>query len=140
MEQVMAVLTILFAEPFWIGVYERTDSGGAQVSRVVFGAEPSDGQVYAWLQASFWRLQFSPMAAQQTATTARNPKRLQRQISKALRQTGVGTKAQQALKLQQEQLALARSAQRRQRREERQQRQYMLRQQKKKKKKKHRGR
>ena len=138
MEQVTAVLTILFAEPFWIGVYERTDSSGAQVSRVVFGAEPSDNQVYEWLQTSSWRLRFSPMAVQGETATVRNPKRLQRQIGKALRQTGVGTKAQQALKLQQEQLALERSAQRKQCREERQQRQYMLRQQKKKEK--HRGR
>lgn len=140
MEQVTATLTILFAEPFWIGVYERTDQSGYQVCRTVFGAEPSNGQVYAWLEKSFRHLPFTPVVEQEAVTQAvRNPKRLQRQIGKALRQTGdVGTKAQQALKLQQQQAVLERKTQQKQRREKRQQQQYMLRQQKKKAK--HRGR
>ena len=140
MEQVTATLTILFAEPFWIGVYERTDQLGYRVCRTVFGAEPSDGQVYDWLEGNFRRLSFTPVIEQETVQqTVRNPKRLQRQIGKTLRQTGdIGTKAQQALKLQQQQAVLDRKTQQKQRREERQQQQYALRQQKKKAK--HRGR
>ncbi len=43
MEQVTATLTVLFAETFWIGVYERADRLGYRVCRTIFGAEPSDG-------------------------------------------------------------------------------------------------
>lgn len=33
-------LTILFDDPFWIGLYEREDDTEYSVCRIVFGAEP----------------------------------------------------------------------------------------------------
>ena len=35
-------LTILFEAPFWIGLYERTDSGKYEVCKITFGSEPKD--------------------------------------------------------------------------------------------------
>ena len=67
-----------------------------------------------------------------------NPKRLQKQIRKATEEKGVGTKAQQALKLQQEQNKTERKILTRERREAEAQRRFALRQQKRKEK--HRGR
>ena len=59
-----------------------------------------------------------------------NPKRLQRAIRKQLQNTGVGTKAQQALKLQQEQGKLERKTHSREQKEAEKERQYELRQEK----------
>ena len=47
-------LTILFEDPFWIGLYEREDDTGYAVCRIVFGAEPRDQEVYAFL-LEHWR-------------------------------------------------------------------------------------
>ena len=38
-------LTILFDDPFWIGLYEREDDTEDSVCRIVFGAEPRDQEV-----------------------------------------------------------------------------------------------
>ena len=61
-----------------------------------------------------------------------NSKRVQREVRKQVQNTGIGTKSQQALKLQQEQLKIERKA------VSREQRQFKLKQQKRKEK--HRGR
>lgn len=140
MEEVSAVLTVLFVEPFWIGLYERFDANGYQVCRTVFGSEPSDGALYDWLQHCFPNMVFSPVLAEEClAKVVRNPKRMQRQIQRQLRQPAVlGTKAQQALKLQQEQSAELRKARQKERRLQQQQDQFARRQEKKKAR--HRGR
>ncbi|MEM1486315.1 YjdF family protein [Oscillospiraceae bacterium PP1C4] len=136
---VTAKLTVYFEEPFWVGVYERTENGKLEVSRVVFGAEPKDNAVYDFFLTNWSRLRFSPPVAQQVQAEQKiNPKRMQRAIQNQLSQTGIGTKAQQALRLQQEQNKLERKAFHRQRSQEEQERQFALRQQKKKEK--HKGR
>ena len=43
-------LTILFEAPFWIGLYERTDSGKYEVCKITFGLEPKDYEVYEFLE------------------------------------------------------------------------------------------
>ena len=68
----------------------------------------------------------------------RNPKRVQREVRKQMQNTGVGTKSQQALKLQQEQLKTERKIVNREQREAEKQRLFELKQ--KKRKEKHRGR
>lgn len=70
--------------------------------------------------------------------SGRNPKRVQREVRKQVQNTGIDTKSQQALKLQQEQLKTERKAVSREEREAEKQRKYELKQQKRKEK--HRGR
>ena len=41
--------TVLFEGPFWIGLYEREENGLYAACKVTFGAEPSDAEVYAFL-------------------------------------------------------------------------------------------
>ena len=53
-------LTILFDDPFWIGLYEREDGTEYSVCRIVFGAEPRDQAVYAYLLEHWRTLRFSP--------------------------------------------------------------------------------
>lgn len=99
------VLTILFEEPFWIGLFERLDGHKYEVCKVTFGAEPKDYEVYEFILRKWYELKFSPSLSHKAKSARKiNPKRLQREIKNSLQNTGIGTKAQQALKLQHEQL------------------------------------
>ena len=60
----------------------------------------------------------------------RNPKRVQREVRKQIQNTGIGTKSQQALKLQQEQLKTEHKIVSREQREAEKQRQFELKQSK----------
>lgn len=126
-------LTILFEAPFWIGLYERFDEGKYEVCKITFGAEPKDFEVYHFLLHHWKHLQFSPsVKTKRVGEKHVNPKRMQREISSQLQGRGIGTKAQQALKLQQEQNKLQRKTRRKEQKEAAAQRQFMLRQEKKK--------
>ena len=132
-------ITVLFEEPFWVCVFERIANGKLEVAKVVFGAEPKDYEVYDYFLNHWNKLRFSPpVAEEESANRKINPKRMQREIHNQLSQTGIGTKAQQALKLQQEQNKCERKSFNRQKSEEEKQQQFELRQEKKKEK--HRGR
>mgnify|MGYP002091436862 FL=1 len=61
-----------------------------------------------------------------------NPKRMQREIQSRLQDKGIGTKAQQALKLQHEQCKLERKTKSREQKEAEKDRQFAIRQEKKK--------
>lgn len=132
-------LTILFEVPFWIGLYERIDGDRYEVCKITFGAEPKDYEVYDFLLQNWRTLKFSPpLKADRIEERKINPKRMQREINNQLQDRGIGTKAQQALKLQHEQNKLERKTKSREQREAEKERQYALRQEKKKAK--HRGR
>ena len=104
-------LTILFDDPFWIGLYEREDDTEYSVCRIVFGAEPRDQEVYAYLLEHWRTLRFSPpRPGTEHLPPPKSPKRRQREARRMTQAAGIGTKAQQALKLQQEQGKQARPA------------------------------
>ena len=42
-------LTIYFEEPFWVGVFEELDGNKLSVCRMVFGAEPTDAEIYDFI-------------------------------------------------------------------------------------------
>lgn len=138
MDKVTGRLTVYFEEPFWIGVFENITEGELSVCKVTFGAEPKDYEIYDFVLKNYYYLQFSPAVATDVKDTARNPKRIQREVRKQVQNTGIGTKSQQALKLQQEQLKIERKAVSRERREAERQKRFEMKQQKKKEK--HRGR
>lgn len=132
-------LTILFENPFWIGLYERIDGDKYEVCKITFGAEPKDYEVYDFLLKNWHRLNFSPpIKTDKIEERKINPKRMQREINSQLENRGIGTKAQQALKLQREQGKIERNVQSREQKEAEKERQYAIRQEKKKAK--HRGR
>ena len=133
-----ADLTVFFEEPFWVGVFERISEGKLSVCKVTFGTEPKDYEVYDFILKNYYCLRFSPAVATDVKEAGRNPKRVQREVRKQMQNTGVGTKSQQALKLQQEQLKTERKIVNREQREAEKQRLFELKQ--KKRKEKHRGR
>ena len=135
MNQAKAKLTVFFEEPFWVGLYERESDGKYEVCKIIFGAEPKDYEVYQYFLDNWRGLRFSPGIEAASADERQiNPKRMQRETQKAMQSTGVGTKAQQALKLQQEQGKLERKERTKQQREAEEQRQFELRQEKRKEK------
>ena len=137
MQKSRASFTVFFEDPFWVGVYEREEPGGLTACRVVFGAEPKDGEVYDFVLRNYASLRFSPAVAAPVKAHAENPKRAQRQARGQIHRTGIGTKAQQALKLQQEQLKTERQTQLRQQRGQEKENRFALKQ--KQRKAKHRG-
>ena len=96
-------LTVFFEEPFWVGIFERVENGKLSVSKVTFGTEPKDYEIWEFVLKEYDRLQFSPSVEVTAKELTKNPKKLQREIHKQMLDRGVGTKSQQALKLQQEQ-------------------------------------
>ena len=138
MEEQSGKLTVFFEDPFWVGVFERISDGKLSVCKVTFGAEPKDYEIYAFVLQNHGRLKFSPSVEAEAKKTSHNPKRIQREIQRQVQNTGIGTKAQQALKLQQEQAKTERKTESRRRREEEKQLRFEQKQQKKKEK--HRGR
>jgi hypothetical protein len=137
MDKVSGKLTVFFEEPFWVGVFERVSEGRLSVCKVTFGAEPKDYEVYDFVLKNYYRLRFSPAVATDVKEAGRNPKRVQREVQKQVQNTGIGTKSQQALKLQQEQLKIERKIVCREQREAEKERRFELR--KIKRKEKHRG-
>jgi hypothetical protein len=131
MGKVCLVLTVFFEEPFWVGVFEKTENGKLSVSKVIFGAEPRDNEVFEYFQKHYKELRFSPAVATAAGKTVSNPKRMQREARKQTSANGIGTRSQQAIKLQQEQNKLIRKTKSREQKEAEKERQFELRQLKK---------
>ncbi len=137
MDRVSGKLTIYFEDPFWVGVFERIENRKLSVAKVTFGAEPKDYEVLEFINRNYYHLQFSPAVEMVVKETKKNPKRAQRDAKKQTLETGIGTKSQQALKLQQEQNKQERKVRSRELRDAENQRLFELKQMKKKEK--HRG-
>ena len=131
MDKVSGKLTVFFEEPFWVGIFERIEEGKLSVAKVTFGSEPKDYEVNKFILKYYYRLQFSPAVTTVVKETKRNPKRMQRDAKKQMQETGIGTKSQQALKLQQEQNKQERKVKSREQKEAEKQRMFELKQQKK---------
>ena len=131
MDKVNGKLTVYFEEPFWVCVFERIEKGRLTVAKVTFGAEPKDYEIQEYIQKYYFSLKFSPAVDTVVKETKRNPKRIQREAKKQMQETGIGTKSQQALKLQQEQNKQERKVRSREKREADQLRMFELKQQKK---------
>ena len=137
MDKANGKLTVYFEEPFWVGVFERIEDDKLSVAKVTFGAEPKDYEVQEYIRKYYSSLKFSPAVDTVVKDIKRNPKRMQREAKKQMQETGIGTKLQQALKLQQEQNKQERKVRSREKKEADELRMFELKQQKKREK--HRG-
>ena len=103
MDKADCKVTVFFEDPFWVGVFEKVESNKLSVAKVTFGSEPKDYEVYEFILKHYLSLRFSPAVSTVVKEAKKNPKRMQRDVKKQLQTKGIGTKSQQALKLQQEQ-------------------------------------
>ena len=131
MDKTNGKLTVYFEKPFWVGIFERTEDGKLSVAKVTFGVEPKDYEVQEYIQKHYFRLKFSPAVETVVKDIKRNPKRMQREVKKQMLEIGIGTKSQQALKLQQEQNKHERKERSRKKKEAEEQRMFELKQLKK---------
>lgn len=130
-------LTVLFDDPFWVGIFEKYEDGKLSVAKATFGSEPKDYEVYQFILEHGYDLPFSPAISAVVKETKKNPKRVQRDARKQMQETGIGTKSQQALKMQHEQNKQLRKEKSREQKIAEAERLYERKQQKKKEK--HRG-
>ena len=127
-------LTVFFEDPFWVGVFERIGDGKLSVCKVTFGAEPKDYDVLEFILRHYNELIFSPAVKTETRQMADNPKRRIRNVRKHTESRGIGTKSQQALQMQREEMKTERSQISREQRDAEAQRRFEMKQLKKKEK------
>ena len=134
MEKTSGKLTVFFEEPFWVGVFERLSDSKLSVCKITFGAEPKDYEVLDFILKHYQELTFSPAVESEMKHTPDNPKRRQRNARKELQRTGIGTKSQQALQMQREEVKTERRQISKEMREAEKQRKFELKQEKRKEK------
>lgn len=76
--------TIFFEKRFWVGTFERTDREGYTVARHIFGAEPSDPEIYEFVLKDFQNLKFGEAKEIHIQIQRMNPKRVQREVRREM--------------------------------------------------------
>lgn len=104
MDRGISKLSVFFENPFWVGVFEKYEKGQLYVCKVTFGSEPKDGEIFEFILKNYYNLKFSPSVDFVISDRKINPKKLQCNIKKGQTKSYIGTKSQQALKLQHEQI------------------------------------
>lgn len=134
MDREISKLSVFFENPFWVGVFEKYEKGKLYVCKVTFGSEPKDGEIFEFILKNYYNLKFSPSVDFVISDRKINPKKLQRNIKKEQTKSYIGTKSQQALKLQHEQIKTDNKALRKKLKHELKDKKFVLKQQKKKEK------
>ena len=110
------------------------DDGKLSVCKVTFGAEPKDYDVWEFVLRHYDELVFSPSIETEMRQIADNPKRRLRNVRKQTERSGIGTKSQQAIQLQREEMKTERRQLNREERDAEAQRRFEMKQAKKKEK------
>ena len=116
-----SAFTVFFDGSLWMGVLEVTDDSGAvRAARHVFGAEPSDAELWEFIATyanSLFDRAFAAPAVEASErrprAAARTPKRLARQAAREQRRLPASTASQRALALAREKRASERIVRRR---------------------------
>lgn len=96
-----SIFTIMFENPFWIGLYEQFNQQTYRVSKIVFGpSEPTNTDIIDLFVNHFDQFTFSSQIAGSTKPKKKlGFKRMQREAKKQMTHKPCGTKAQIALKI-----------------------------------------
>lgn len=115
---VSSTLTLYHDGQFWVGVIEHVEDGIVSAARIVFGAEPSDEEVFEFVIKKWNSLHFVGDVVAKPEKMPANPKRRQREASKRLSKRGASTKAQAALSQAREEIKVESRSVRAQRKRE----------------------
>ena len=116
-------------------LFEVTDEEGLHVCKVTFGAEPTGQEIIEFVEKNWHKLKYSEgIETTSTLEIKKSPKQQLREARKQMVSQGIGTKSQQALKMQQERNKVERKQLSKAEREAERQRKFDLRQTKKKEK------
>lgn len=131
---VSSTLTLYHDGQFWVGIVEHVENGKLGVARIVFGAEPSDEEIFEFVVNRWEKLSFYGNKEPNKSKVAKNPKRRMREAAKTLSEPAMSTKAQQALSEQREPMKELSAQHRRLKRQEKKQERFELREAKRKQK------
>ncbi len=134
-------LTVFFDGQFWVGLIEWQTEAGLFVSRHIFGAEPKDEEIFAFVNqqlTSIVNSQTVSVAVKAERRIRINPKRMAREVAREMKAAPVSTKAQEVLKLQLAENKRKKRVLTKEQKRKKQEEKWLLRQ--KKAKQKHRGR
>ncbi|WP_232515684.1 YjdF family protein [Aeribacillus pallidus] len=96
-------LTVFYDGQFWIGVVEQKEGEAIKAVRYVFGSEPKDDEVLAFVNGPMLSLLHkcrTTTAVPLEMKKRKNPKRLQREAAKEMKTRPLSTYAQTALQLE----------------------------------------
>lgn len=131
-------VTVLLEKSLWVGVFERSDAEGFAVARAIFGAEPTDPELYDFVSQHYYELKFTqPQQDIKLIIKRKNPKRLQREVKREMQKLVAGvpmTRAQEVLKLELEKNKKVKKSVSSAQKQAEQQHKFTLKQQKKKQK------
>ncbi|MBU8786946.1 MULTISPECIES: YjdF family protein [Bacillus] len=134
-------LTIYYDGQFWVGIVEIVQEGKLKAFRHLFGKEPKDSEVlhfvYHQLAELISQAEKEGISVKAEANKKINPKRLQRLVSKEMKNAGRSMKAQQAIKQELDAKKAMKKRLKKQQRDIEKEQKYLLRKQKAKEK--HRG-
>lgn len=129
---IKGALTIIFDYPFYKAIFERTDGSEYYVAQVNLGTSmPHMPQILNMVNFKFSKLKFYKTSIEKQKEYHVNPKRAQRLAHKAIKNSSIGTKAQQDLKRQFEEKKIMKKKAIKVSKEQETERRYLLRQKKK---------
>lgn len=135
MNKISGSFTVLFENPFWIGIFESENGKKYEAARIVFGPEPTDVQLYQFIQENFFSITFGELTLEKPSKEKDiSYKRMIKKIKKEQSNKTIGTKAQNAIKLQHESNKVEKKIHSKEKKLQQDEKKFELRQQKKKEK------
>ena len=67
-------MTVFYEGPFWVGVFVRVENVKLYVAKVTFCSEPSDKEIFEFINNYYHKLQFSPKVNANVKPEIENPK------------------------------------------------------------------
>jgi len=98
-------LTVFHDGQYWVGVMEEQHQGKLRAARYIFGCEPHDEEILQFIRKDMMRIASGlsqEVDVERSEATRINPKRLARQAAEEVRNRGVSSYAQEALRLEYE--------------------------------------
>ena len=132
MDKLSVTFTVTFDGRFYVGVCVKKCDGKLLACKTVFGAEPKDGEVLAFVKSQWYDMRFGAVESDEIQNDRKNPKARRREIRRAVAaSSAVGTKSMQALKRQVEERKIERNAAAKERKEAEADERFRLRREKK---------
>lgn len=135
--------TVYFDGAFWVGLIEYYEDSGFKVFQYPFGKEPNEEDILKFidhqliiLMNKYKNIETSIDNVKKHSKKKVNPKRMQREISKAKKKPVLSTKSQEAMKEIQQDMKLERKKRRKEYYKELKEKKFRLKQKKRREKKK----
>ncbi|MDX8430340.1 MAG: YjdF family protein [Candidatus Algichlamydia australiensis] len=74
-----------YEKSFWVGTFERTDKEGYAVARHIFGAEPTDPEIYEFVLKHYQELNFEAPKKFTLQIKGMNSKKVQKEVHREVK-------------------------------------------------------